>query len=301
MTKLTVKKETLSLNWEKFSKKAAKAVIYRTQTSEALLRTIKEASSYPLRLLPPEEGRAAVLSALFVCTSLYLGVKAEDQDELLYIKGAEFIIKNFGGLGLAELDEAFNLAAAKKINVNLTPYYGTFRLEAIGELLTAYTAKRNKILQEVNKEIRAAEEAERKAEEAASKNTAARAAFCGEVKKWVDMAKEGVLIFDTWEEVPSNKVRVAYEDKAFFSPYSSIESKRALYKEALDLAVRKARRKIREEIERGQAGTVKLEALNNRILTPGTGLPDEIKATAAVISFQLLFFRTLQFHINDNK
>ena len=151
--------------WELFSRTAAKRVLSKAETKESTLRVIKEGTQAPLRSFPREEATEGVLRMLYLCASLYMGAKPpENKDDvdkiMLYQKAASFILDNFAWISAKEIDEAFALASSGKIKANLKAYYGTFSIEAIGELLQAYKVYRNRVLAAVQEEIKRKEKQE---------------------------------------------------------------------------------------------------------------------------------------------
>ncbi len=62
-----------------------------------------------------------------------------------------FIINNYPELNIKEIDLAFQLAASKKIDVNLNIFGGKFNIGLLGNVLTSYKIFRKKVIYEQHK------------------------------------------------------------------------------------------------------------------------------------------------------
>jgi len=69
-------------------------------------------------------------------------------------EGVRFITDQFGHLNLTEIREAFRLAAAKKIEADLSAFYGLFTIQLLGKVLAAYDDYRTAIFREVRAKVR---------------------------------------------------------------------------------------------------------------------------------------------------
>lgn len=80
--------------------------------------------------------------ALIICADLYTGVNftqpLSKRDQVLFKLLANEIYTHFADLELTDIKNAFSLASAKKINVDLTTYYGKFNASILGNVLTEY-------------------------------------------------------------------------------------------------------------------------------------------------------------------
>lgn len=237
------------MDWSKFSVKAAKKVSSNLGVKKDHLQIIKQGSLQPIRTLDIMASREAIISMLYLCTSLYMGVQNNKQDPMLYKKGAQFIIDQYSWISVNELDLAFSLASARKIEVDLNAYYGTFSLEVVGKLLREYQRYRNKVLAAVEKEIEDKAKAEREEIEKDMKNQVAQAEFCKEVMKWVAMANEGFPPFDHWNEIPSVKSRAAFQAGAL---KVEAEQKKELWAKAGELAMKEIVSEKAAKVARGQ-------------------------------------------------
>lgn len=252
--------------WELFSRTAAKRVLSKAETKESTLRVIKEGTQAPLRSFPREEATEGVLRMLYLCASLYMGAKPpENKDDvdkiMLYQKAASFILDNFAWISAKEIDEAFALASSGKIKANLKAYYGTFSIEAIGELLQAYKVYRNRVLAAVQEEIKRKEKEEEEKANREMKNLQARAEFCKEVLTWVAMSNEDCPPFEDWREIPSIKAEAAFKSGAIIFEGDEAKIKAEIWRKAGSLTLKEMERETRQEIEEGRKGQSSIKAL----------------------------------------
>lgn len=87
---------------------------------------------------------------LFLANS-YTGANLKNpptQENLLVMRACcNFIIDRFPQLSIAELEQAFSLAAAGKFEgVNMETYFGKFTINILGNILKAYDKARNKVI-----------------------------------------------------------------------------------------------------------------------------------------------------------
>ena len=258
------------MDLQNFKRASAKKIIQSLEIKEDQLRTIINNTNNAVRNFPPADAEQALIGALYLCTALYMGVKKDRTPDEIYQAGAQFILNNFGFLSIADIKQAFELAAAKRLQVDLKAYYGTFDIEAIGELLNAYKLFRNTALNAVQSAIKKEQQRQQEEAQKEMKNADARAAFCAEVLKWVAMAKEEIPPFDTWQEIPAAKVTAAFESEAL---KLDGEIKKQIWKQAGLEAVKKMRQEKAQQVAAGllSAGHVKqfLDDIKNGIEVKG--------------------------------
>lgn len=103
-----------------------------------------------------------------------------------------FVLTQFGHLNIGEIREAFRLAAAGKIDVNLNAYHGLFSVRILGDVLGTYADYRAQIAREAR-----AQEEELKSESRAD-----------ELRKSFDLAKEFAALqakntkYARWQDLP---------------------------------------------------------------------------------------------------
>lgn len=94
--------------------------------------------------------------ALIICADLYTGVNfttpMSKRDRVLFKTLTNEIYTHFSDLELEDIKNAFSLACAKKIDVNLTTYFGKFNAGILGNVLHEYRKyKNNKICEHYKK------------------------------------------------------------------------------------------------------------------------------------------------------
>lgn len=125
------------------------------------VRLIAAGSTYPIRMY--ERDKYKILAATTICRVAvdYCGADIEE-NESAFIECSKLLLQKFGGLGISEVSEAFSLAVIGKLGeINLKAYKGVFTVAMFGEVLTAYTVYRNRILNEIKEELKREELLER--------------------------------------------------------------------------------------------------------------------------------------------
>lgn len=87
------------------------------------------------------------------CAATYCAAPNTEREVLE--ESARFIARQFGHLNISEIREAFRLAAAGKIEADLTTYYGMFSVNILGRVLNAYDDYRTQTYREVRARINA--------------------------------------------------------------------------------------------------------------------------------------------------
>ncbi len=89
-----------------------------------------------------------ITAVLKNCAKTYCG--AVKTEESVFEEMAVFVLDRFGMYGVAEIELAFSLAAAKELcDVDLQAYYGQFSVAALGGVLSAYRDYRNRVAREL--------------------------------------------------------------------------------------------------------------------------------------------------------
>jgi hypothetical protein len=282
------KKNQYRIDWTKFSSSQEKKVLYRTGASKQYLKDLKEATATPIKDFPEEAARGAVLSMVYLCTSVYLSVDPKKIDNLLLQKMTSIIVSKFPTLSVKEIDKAFELAATGTLKVDTTSYYGRFNINAITALLIAYKQYRSKVIAEVEREVEAAEKEAREAVVAEERNKIAVAGAIKQVNTWLDMASEGFLAFEEYKEIPSITVEQAYRNKGF----KSDEDKTALYEEAKVYAKRAIQKRTIDSYSKNKTSLLAVKNIAKAI-KEGAEIRGA-KEKAQVIFFQLLLWNKLK-------
>ena len=79
-----------------------------------------------------------IYSVAVLYTSVNFDKQAKRDIDILINESANFVIKNFSMLSVGEIKTAFEFAACKKIDANLSTYNGKLTIQMIGAVLSAY-------------------------------------------------------------------------------------------------------------------------------------------------------------------
>lgn len=106
----------------------------------------------PIRRMPVDEFKISATAAIAALSEAYSGADImKESNRAVYTECARLLRRQFPGLAIAEIHEAFALAAAQKIDADLTAYKGVFTVAMFGAVLTAYVDFRKKIVAELSK------------------------------------------------------------------------------------------------------------------------------------------------------
>jgi len=191
----------------------------------------------PVRNMDAREYASAAKLVIDYVSTTYCGASEAGTLENTYRECAALFRQKFAGLCTEEIREAFRLAAANRIEANMVAYGGRFTVAMFGDILTAYSNHRAKIV--------AAIEAEKSASEAEKAEQAKRAAWQAQTELFVqefEALKTENTKYRKWSDLPAGtdailRNRGAFDnipdkDKKFFW----LESKRQAVVETRDLA-----------------------------------------------------------------
>jgi hypothetical protein len=88
--------------------------------------------------------------ALIYTSATFDKYSQQDEDSILQVM-ANFVISNYGSLGLDEIRTAFEMAAAKKTKADLRAWNGKFTIDLLGGVLDAYLNHTNRLIQEFDR------------------------------------------------------------------------------------------------------------------------------------------------------
>ena len=213
--------------------------------SDKKIFLVVEGINHPIKKFSKIEVVGSLMPVLNNCAKSYLGVPERNLSGEVVASIAKFTKEKFGQLGVNEINLAFTMAAAGEFSsLNITPYYGTFSAVNVGAILNAYvTDTRNKIIQALDAAKKKIEE-ERTEEEITNKNQKAREEIINEFKAAIEMKKEGIHKFQSWDEVPVHWGKVLIESGIII--YNA-EEKKELYKRAKILAYKQIRERMNME------------------------------------------------------
>jgi hypothetical protein len=88
--------------------------------------------------------------AVLVIANTYTGANFKkplnEESEFTLNECSKFIFEFYPMLSLPEITQAFKMAAAQKLDVNIETYYGKFNVSILGQVLKKYMEYRNKII-----------------------------------------------------------------------------------------------------------------------------------------------------------
>lgn len=121
--------------------------------SLANVERIAEGLAVSMRRLEREDADGfflAITAVLKNCAKTYCG--ASKIEESAIEEMGVFVLDRFGMYGIAEIEQAFSLAAAGELgeDVDLKSYYGQFSVAALGGVLNAYRNYRSRIVSELH-------------------------------------------------------------------------------------------------------------------------------------------------------
>ena len=235
----------------------------------------------PVREMPAEMFKQAAGAAIRYVATGYTGAN-DSTPEMVYIECTALLRQKFGSLAPEEVKEAFRLAAANRIDVNMTAYRGVFTVAMFGDVLDAYMKRRNKIIAAIE-----TAKAEAEAEEEYK-----RKRF--EWNRQADLAYDAFLLqrkentqYRSWKDIPAGFDMVCVHRGAFDDVTET--QKRAIYAQAKAAAleqVKYAAQNIEYPIEREEAQRILREV-------EAGGYPETLIQKSHVIYGKMLVFSLL--------
>ena len=171
---------------------------------------------------------------VILCAQVYLGVQKDRTEPETINECTRFIYDKFKQLGVEEIKEAFSMAAANYFEgLDIRPYFGTFTVAILGNILSKYSHYRTGIVAEMQKRQAQAEKEEREAAERMARNEETRQEVCKEILLAIAAANDGMPFWEHWNDIPIHYSRIALETGTI-----SIEGekKKELWHEAQRLA-----------------------------------------------------------------
>lgn len=171
---------------------------------------------------------------LILCAEMYLGAQKDRTEPETINECTRFVYDKFKHLGVEEIKEAFSMSAANYFeDIHVRPYFGTFTVSILGDILTAYTKYRTRIVAEMQKQQELIEKEERETAERMAKNEAVRAEVCKEIILAIASANEGMPFWEHWNDIPIHYSKIALETGTISVDG---EKKKQLWHEAQQLA-----------------------------------------------------------------
>jgi len=217
----------------------------------------------PIRKFEKQSIGPVLAQNIMICATLYCGMSEGEIMKQTIIEASKFVMAKFQHLGVSEIKDAFQMAAANEFeNINMTSYYGQMSIATLGDILDAYTKHRNKT---VAKYLDLKENAQKqydKEVEKEERNNAARLKIKTDIEAAIISIQQGVYFWQTWHEVPvhyaeiavgAGWVEVSPEYKKKIWEESKELAKKELIKTAQDLSnfaeAKKAKQILMQNIE----------------------------------------------------
>ena len=169
----------------------------------------------PVREMTKEDIAQKVSAMIALCAKLYCGMKdgigtiPETIQEC-----TRLVYKKFNSMGIHEIREAFLMASANEFEgVTLTAYYGTFTVAMLGDILSAYSKYRNKIISKFlylkqNHEKQIVIEQQRE-----QKNKEAREKIKIDIEAEIIAVQTGSKqLWENWNDVPAYYSKIAIDN-----------------------------------------------------------------------------------------
>ena len=103
-----------------------------------------------------ETGTTVLALEVKRCAITYCG--APNTDTVTIAESVRFVHTQYSHLTLNEISEAFRLAAAQKIDADLSAFHGLFSVRILGQVLSAYDTMRGQVAREVRARLRKLED-----------------------------------------------------------------------------------------------------------------------------------------------
>lgn len=199
-------------------------------------KKIVEGYLEPIRKFERSKIAPVVAENLMICARLYCGMKDSEIMKETIIESAKFVLAKFQHLGVNEIKDAFQMAAANEFeDVNMTAYFGQMSIATLGDILDAYTKHRNKTIARYLELKDKAQKQYDKEVEKEERNNAARQKIKTDIEAAIISIQQGVLFWKEWQDVPVHYAEIAVaEGWVEVSP----EFKKRIWDESKELAKR---------------------------------------------------------------
>jgi hypothetical protein len=190
----------------------------------------------PIRKFEKQSIGPVLAQNIMICATLYCGMSEGEIMKQTIIEASKFVMAKFQHLGVSEIKEAFQMAAANEFEgVNMSSYYGQMSIATLGDILDAYTKHRNKTVAKYLELKDKAQKQYDKEVEKEERNNAARLKIKTDIEAAIISIQQGIYFWQTWQEVPVHYAEIAVaENWVEVSP----EFKKRIWEESKELAKR---------------------------------------------------------------
>ena len=190
----------------------------------------------PIRKFEKQSIGPVLAQNIMICATLYCGMSEGEIMKQTIIEASKFVMAKFSHLGVSEIKDAFQMAAANEFeDVNMTSYYGQMSIATLGDILDAYTKHRNKTIAKYLELKDKAQKQYDKEVEKEERNNAARQKIKTDIEAAIISIQQGVQFWPTWQDVP-----VHYAETAVSEGWLEVspEFKKMIWQESKELAKR---------------------------------------------------------------
>jgi hypothetical protein len=199
-------------------------------------KKIVEGFLEPIRKFEKQSIGPVLAQNIMICATLYCGMSEGEIMKQTIIEASKFVMAKFSHLGVSEIKDAFQMAAANEFeDVNMTSYYGQMSIATLGDILDAYTKHRNKTIAKYLELKDKAQKQYDKEVEKEERNNAARQKIKTDIEAAIISIQQGVQYWQTWQDVP-----VHYAETAVSEGWLEVspEFKKMIWEESKELAKR---------------------------------------------------------------
>lgn len=188
----------------------------------------------PIRKFEKQSIGPVLAQNIMICATLYCGMSEGEIMKQTIIEASKFVMAKFSHLGVSEIKDAFQMAAANEFeDVNMTSYYGQMSIATLGDILDAYTKHRNKTIAKYLELKDKAQKQYDKEVEREERNNAARQKIKTDIEAAIISIQQGVQYWQTWQDVP-----VHYAETAIAEGWLEVSPKfkKMIWEESKELA-----------------------------------------------------------------
>jgi hypothetical protein len=199
-------------------------------------KKIVEGFLEPIRKFEKQSIGPVLAQNIMICATLYCGMSEGEIMKQTIIEASKFVMAKFSHLGVSEIKDAFQMAAANEFeDVNMTAYFGQMSISTLGDILDAYTKHRNKTIAKYLELKDKAQKQYDKEVEKEERNNAARQKIKTDIEAAIISIQQGVQYWPTWQDVP-----VHYAETAVAEGWLEVspEFKKRVWDESKELAKR---------------------------------------------------------------
>jgi hypothetical protein len=233
--------------------------------SKSEIKTMILGYESPIRNMTKDDILSSLSIALPICAELYCGIRKSEFNETVMVEAIQFIYNYYGELGAVEIKQAFEMASANKFEkVDMKAYYGQFNLSMLGDILSAYKAKRNSVLNKVISEHEKNVAGDTFWNEVEHKNYLARQKVIAQFQDQLDKKRKGLqLDYKHWDELWMYWAKILVDQKIVELPEVR---RRQLWSEAKDIVLKRLRKTAGnfEDFYEAKSARFQLKSLENK-------------------------------------